>query len=840
MYDGGAVEFPQRLTRESFPLEAKKLKEYIDALPIDEKNTVMAAVDASRAKLKEITDQIVAEGDIAGYNFRDIFGRKNYYRHELLVHYDRQVRGGKKMKPSTYSWGQERRSEGYAGDIVTDVRLVNTEMLTRLIYERDRLRTSNAFDKHYNIYDRIEAEAATRGMSMKEAFDKLIPEGYEIYYPDQNHLIFNAMTLGERLARKIIEGKFEEAMKEFKEKGPESLIRERMTIGPKRKPWIIPKELAATLDDFGKPRPEAPWYAKVPVEVTGMWKGWKLLGPKRIIKFQVRNLTGDAEMHAIGNPSTFTKLKPAIKMLDDYYRKGIASPEILEWIDHGGMDTTFHWAEVGDFQRLWKFSESMGERAKYQTIVPEAMKKAFNTYADWAKRSSDLREGTLRLASYLDYREQLVKNEAAGRGMVPNNYGASVRGMIDALPDLKSKAFWLSNELSGAYDMVSPMGRAARQGAVPFWSWKELTAKRYYRMAKNAYIDGKTARQIGKQFAPAAPYAALQVGKFILKANALMAILQAINHNAPALVGDPEAEEKLPLDVQRKPHITFGQGHYFTQVGAAADMLDAFGLDIPSEMVVRFVRDINAGRLPDLADIAKTWMKEPPIVNQIVQSITPFIKMPTELLFGRKTFPNVFNQRGIRDPWEYVADQLDVGPEYRLLYDRPGKDTIPQIVGKLFDYQHEENETAYFDWLGIINDFRKSRGNNTIGYSITKRSNALYYFKRANAEGDKQSANRYFKQYVAETYLQGGMKGKDPKTISDGIMQGVLQSYRNMFPLYGLTPVEIGDLNKSLRPEQKKIFARAMKYWVEVIVGKENAPGVVATIDAEQKDAEIK
>ena len=834
MYDGGAVEFPQRLTRASVPIEAKRIQDYIDALPIDEKNTVMAAVDASRAKMKEITDQIVVEGDVAGYNLRDIFNRKNYYRHELLAYYDKQVRGGKKMKPSTYSWGQKRRAEGYAGDIVTDVRLVNTEILTRLVYERDRLKIHNALDKNYNIYDRIEAEAVSKGMSMKEAYDKLVPDTHEVYFFDQNHLIFNAMTLSERLAKKILDGKFEEITK-----SDVSTVRERMAIGPKRKPWIIPKELAATLDDFAKPRPEPSWYAQVPVEVTSMWKGWKLLGPKRILKFQFRNLTGDAEMHAIGNPSTFTKVKPAIKMLDDYYRKGIASPEMLEWIDKGGMDTTFHWAEVGDFQRLWKFSESMADKPMAATIGPEMLKKGWNTYADWAKKSSDLREGTLRLASYLDYRDQIVKNNMNGRGEVPNNYGASVRGMIDALPDVQTKAFWLSNELSGAYDMVSPMGRAARQGLVPFWSWKELTTKRYYRMMKNAYVDGKTARQIGRQFAPAAPYAALQAGKFILKANAAMAILQAINHIAPAIVGDPDAEEKLPVDVQSKPHITFGKGHYFSQVGAASDLLDFFGMDIPTDMAVQFVRDIDAGRTPDLEDIVKKWLKEPPMVNQIFQSITPFLKVPADLLYGRKTYPDIYKPRGIRDPLEYVADQLDLGSEYRIAVGRPGKDTVGQLAAKLFDYQHEENETAYFDWLGVANDFRKSRGNNTVGYSITPRSNYLYYFKRANAEGDKETALRYFKKYVTATYLQGGLKGKDYKDITSGIMQGILQSYKNMHPLYQLSPVEIAELSKQLRPEQRRMLLRATKYWAEVIVGKEHAPGVTADIEKEQSELEI-
>jgi GGDEF domain-containing protein len=834
MYDGGAVEFPQGITRESLMAEIDTFNRFLSEMDPVEQQVIRATMDSRKAVYEKITGEIIAEGDKAGYNFRDIFSRRNYYRHELMMHFDREIRGGKKMKPSTYSWGSKRRTEGYAADIVTDVRMVDAEVLSRLIYERDRLRVHNTIDEGYNIHGRIAAEAEARGMTMKEAYDKLIPEGYSLYQFDKNHLIFNSLTVSERLARKILEGRLNEITP-----GDVNTIRERMAIGPKREPWVVPDEVAATLDDFAKARPEPAWWQKAPATALGYWKGWKLLGPKRILKFQFRNLTGDAEMHAIGNPSTFTKVKQSVKMLNDYYHKGIASPEILEWIDKGGMDTTFHWAEIGDFQRLWKWSEKMGDQPGSVAKPIDALKKGWNSYADWAKRSSDLREGTLRLASYLDYREQFAKNMAAGRGERPNNYGASNRAFIDALPDVQTKAFWLSNELSGAYDLVSPAGRAARGSAVPFWSWKEITAKRYYRMLKNAYIDGKTARQIGGQFIKGAPYAALKVGTFVLKANAVMAILQAINHNAPGITGDPEAEEKLPLDVQRRPHITFGNlpwekpgtGHYFSQVGAASDLLDAFGMDIPSEMVMQMVRGET-----DLEKIAKDWWKDKPIVNHIFQSITPFIKVPADLLYGRKTYPNLMRPRGIRDPFEYVADQFDIGSEYRMLMDRPGKEPAVKYLEKYFDYQHEEDETAYFDWIGIVNDFKKSRGANTIGYSVTPKSNYLSWFKRARSEGDDESAQKFFKKYIAAAYLEGGYKGKDPETISKGIVQSIRESYKEMFPLAKMTPQEIADLSATLPDKKKKILVRALRYWTNVLVGPEDAPGITAEIEDDNKE----
>lgn len=847
MYDGGAVEFAQGLTRETLPGEIEAFNRFLSEFSQVERDLVNGALDARKAAFEKVAGEIVAEGDRAGYNFRDIFSRKNYYRHELIVHYDRAIRGGKKMKPSTYSWGMKRRTEGYAGDLVTDVRAVDTEIIARLMYERDRLRVHNTVDGNYNIYDQIRAEADAKGLSEKEMYDKLIPEDYGLYYPDQNHLVYNAMTVSERLAKKILDssmgrgeikltpGEVESIRKQMSiEEGGEGMAKK--VIGPKRDPWIIPKDMITTLKEFGQAPPEPSWMATGMVKTLGYWKGWKLLGPKRIIKFQFRNMTGDAEMHAIGNPSTFTKVPAAIKMLKDYYRDGVASPEILEWIEKGGMDTTFHWAEIGDFQRLWKWSEKMGDVPVGLSKPVDALKHGWNTYADWAKRSSDLREGTLRLASYLDYRDQFTKNILNGKGERPNNYGASNRAFIDALPDVQTKSFWLSNELSGAYDLVSPLGRAARQSFVPFWSWKEITMKRYYRMLKNAAIDGKSAREIGGQFMRGAPYAALKVGKFIIKANAAMAILQAINHNAPALVGDPEAEEKLPLDVQSKPHITFGKGRYFSQVGAASDILDMLGMDIPSEMAVDFVKDLNKGKTPDLEAIAKKWWKDKPMVNHIFQSITPFIKTPADILYGKKSYPDLMNPRGIRDPFEYLADQVDVGAEYRMIKDRPGRDSAIKYAEKLMGYMHEENETAYFDWISTVNDFKKSQGSPPVSYSVSAKSNHLYYFKRARAEGDTEMANKEFKKFAAAAYLEGGYKGKPPEEIAKGIVQSIRQSYKEMFPLANLSITEFKNLWDTLPEKKRRILGRAMLYWRDILVGKDDAPGITAEIEEENQE----
>ena len=72
---------------------------------------------------------------------------------------------------------------------------------------------------------------------------------------------------------------------------------------------------------------------------------------------------------------------------------------------------------------------------------------------------------------------------------IPANWGASVREKVLSVPaktikGIRDRAFKVSNELIRAYDQVSETGRALRDIWWPFYSWKEVNAKRYYRLIK--------------------------------------------------------------------------------------------------------------------------------------------------------------------------------------------------------------------------------------------------------------------------------------------------------------------------------------------------------------------
>jgi len=109
-----------------------------------------------------------------------------------------------------------------------------------------------------------------------------------------------------------------------------------------------------------------------------------------------------------------------------------------------------------------------------------------------AQIASAVRESTMRYASYIDYLEQIKKN--GGR---PDNYGASIPEEINALSTPEKKAYWLSNDLLGAYDRVSVIGSELRKHVWPFWSWKEVNFKRYIHFIKNAASNPESAARAG-------------------------------------------------------------------------------------------------------------------------------------------------------------------------------------------------------------------------------------------------------------------------------------------------------------------------------------------------------
>jgi len=245
---------------------------------------------------------------------------------------------------------------------------------------------------------------------------------------------------------------------------------------------------------------------------------------------------------------------------------------------------------------------------------------------------------------------------------------------------------------------------------------------------------------------------------------------------------------------------------YFDRLGFVQDFLSWFGLD-ESPLVVRDY--LNGKRT--LKEIALSMAKSP--VNKLVTGLGPIIKTPAELLYGKSSYPDAFKMRSIRDRWQYLADSLGLGNEYKLLAGKPMQTygTGNRVEGywksweESFIYKADPMQSAYYDILDAKNRYLKEKGEESSGtFTYTPRSNALYNFKLAVRYKDKEAARQALTEYAE----------------LGGTNRGLEQSLKTMNPMYGLNKEEQVEFIQYLDTEERGKLLRAIKYYETVLMGK--------------------
>ena len=403
------------------------------------------------------------------------------------------------------------------------------------------------------------------------------------------------------------------------------------------------------------------------------------------------------------------------------------------------------------------------------------------------QKFSDFREQILRYATYLSYLEQMQNNNG-----IPLNWGASDRDEVMSIPDLRDRAFKMANELLGAYDQVSETGKSLRDILVPFYSWIEVNAKRYVQLIKNAITEdmaGEVVLRLFKGKMLNAPYYALKIGKAYIMINLFAMLIQAFNK-----FFWPEDEDKLPPDVQERPHITLGHDSkgnvlYFDKVGNVVDNLEWFAGDtFRSDM-----KDILNGKLT-FTDWVQKITAAP--FSKAINSLTPLIKLPMELATGRSLYPDITRPQPIRDNLKYIAQSFGLSWPYKVLKGEPRNDW--HEFRNIFLYSADADQAAYFYTLDLVRQFQERVLHRRMdGFSQTERGNALQKFKAALRLDDMDAAKRYLEQY----YRLGG------KT------QGFKTSMRNMYPLHSLSKNDQRRFLRWISDDDRKYVERADKYF---------------------------
>ena len=616
----------------------------------------------------------------------------------------------------------------------------------------------------------------------------LIPEGYVEWQPREGSVFYMASSIPEHVAEAL----YSEALESVGVTG--DMLKKVLAKGQKFPAMVVKEEVALTLDNLvtsiNKDNPF--------VQVLRAWKQWQLISPKRFLKYNIRNFTGDLDALIAGNPRAILKVPQAwAELRKAFFSKGHEmSPMLEEWFKRGGFETLFQAQEIYDINRNRQFRHLMEFKLKRTPVenLINAPKDAWYKYWDFARKATDFREALLRYACFLDYAEQ-IQNSPDGN---PLNYGASNREEIKGLKDPLDRAFKLANELLGAYDEVSVVGVWLSDHLLPFWRWNEVNFVRYIRIFKNAYQDGKLLAAVGRRVAGTpirSVVLAMHIGKFVLRLCALSAMITAWN-----MLFFRDEEDDLPEDVKSRFHIILGrddQGNvlYFSRLGALQDFLDWFGLD--SAHI--HIQNLLSGKR-NVQEVV-TEMAKAPLVK-IGTALGPHVTIPVGLFLKQQLYPDPLKPRRVRDEWEFIFDSFGLKDEYRELTGKPtmgyGRSLYNVVV-----YKSDPLQAAYYSIKDEKIRFMKKLNKQSYDYAVVEspKSDALYNFKLALRYKDAEAAKKYLLEYF----------------YAGGTTRGLKQSLKSLHPLHGLKDAEKKAFILQLDSEGREDLVKALEYYHSIL-----------------------
>jgi len=633
-----------------------------------------------------------------------------------------------------------------------------------------------------------------------------IPAGYSTWQPKEGNVFYRANSIPERLAKQLMSDAVE-SLEITKEE-----LRNVTVLGGPNEEFALVDEVAATLNELVKFRDEFA-LKKFTRELTSMWKVWVLFNPRRAIRYNLQNFVGDMDALIAGNPRVLTKVKRAVSELYDvYYGNKAMSPDMQDFFDRGGLESNITAQEIPDISTLKIF------KSQVESQKSSIAKKGFGVisgYWNAVKNFSNFREQIFRYAAYLKYLEQV---QAAGTRPL-KNYGASIPAEINALTDPKDKAAKLSRELLGDYAALSATGKELRQTLIPFYSWMEVNFVRYQRLFKNAFYTGGSGGERKSGWSGAAGGARIvastgvkfsfNLTAFLVRVAAVWGAMQLYNQ-----MFHGEDEALLSDYDRRRLHINLGKDkngevRIMRLQSSLADFVEWFGLNqFPTEL-----QQLNDGQL-DMETIIKNRLKAP--VNKVLQGVTPAIKTPVEFLSKRSFFPDVFNPRVVRDPWQNLAGAFSLDTEYRMLNGKPIRGYGDSWKDTIFT-SYDPDSIAYDQIQSLKRQFmEKELGREGDSSYSTPRSEAFRDYKTALKYGDSKTAAAQLKKL--------GDLGVSPKDLD--------KSLDAADPLYGLskgaTDPSKNDRKKFLlwlNAEQRQRLGGAYRYYLETIRGVPLKPG---------------
>ena len=623
----------------------------------------------------------------------------------------------------------------------------------------------------------------------------VVPEGYKAFQPIDGKRFVGVNTISSDLADALLQENLEFLT------NSNIKINEMLAIAGNKLEFVLPNEMADTMNDvYEDMNKKDNIVSSVFAKAQGAWKRWVLTGnPHQVVKYNIRNVSGDLDgLIAAGGAKSLTYTKKATKDLYAAIRKGNFTSEMKEWYDRGGYQDLLYANEIQEVQNMKMFKnfrhiDETSLVTKMRNKIPIA-----KTYLDFTEGLTNYRESILRYAAYINYKDVINKN-----GGKVDNYGASKKSIIDGLDSVEDKAYQLSKDALGAYDEISASGQKLRKYLIPFYSWTEVNFKRYKRVIENDLYSISDMEGFGEKFGKSLGMTgkvtgktAYTVGKLGFKLGLMSAVLTSFNHMV-----FPDEEKDLPLDVQKIPHIVLGRDQkgnvvYFSRLGASTDLLEWFGLDT----LWYDIQDI-ANDKKSLGEQANDMIYSP--INKVVSSVSPFIKIPIEVLNKKTYYPDVRNPSTIRDTGYYFFNTFGLREEYKRLAGLPVNESYVESWAKAFVYKSNPEVSAYYDALDWKYQFRdKVLGETSAGgIDTSEKSKALYYLKQSIKYGDMEKAKKFYNVYMA----------------NGGSEKGLKTSLTHLDPLYGLDEEESQLFYYWLNEEEREKVLKAIEYYNDLL-----------------------
>lgn len=566
---------------------------------------------------------------------------------------------------------------------------------------------------------------------------RFAPEGYSSWQPEEGKLLFTVKTLPEHaidmMVRHLdsmpVDGVDPAFVRAQLEKA-----RTVMVVGGDKYKMILPTEVAKTLSQLRRPDVENLLNELLAVPLKA-WKRWVLINPRRIIKYNLNNLSGDLDAVLAGNPALLRRTPEAARELASVMRgKAQPSARYEEAVARGVFDSGLSIQEIPDINSLSAFAAlTQPASNRPDKLAFAAIGKAWRGlqgFTTW-------RENVFRYAAYLDYADRIE----AGQTPAQIGYGASVPAMVDAITTLdqgpdaqRDQAALLARDLMGDYGAISANGAWLRSHVIPFWSWTELNTKRYWRLTMNAYSQGA-----GKGIATGGALAISRGAAVSVGLGLRMSVVYGLINLWNWLFFDDE-EKELSEQQQRQLHIILGKnadGEVVTlrTQGAFSDVLGMLGLQ--DAAIAIKAREQGRGGIGEIiAAPAKA------LVNRVATSTTPLISIPVESATGKKLWPDAFNARPIRDGWRNLAQTFSLENEYDLAASKPSRGYGGSFVDSVV-YRRQPGEIAYDEARGLAYQWNnRVKGSEGSSDFSTPRSSAMRDYRTALRYGDESAADK--------------------------------------------------------------------------------------------------